>query len=131
MWIYLKNLLLIRWQRIDNACNSIKELSANCWGNYIFCDGNENMNPKAGYISVLGSILEESRVDLRLNTEVSRWAKSDPFLVFIVGYKSVQDFISIEYEYIIFLHFLMISNITNDIDIHIDIFLTKGCKTKM
>lgn len=89
------------------------------------------MNPKAGYISVLGSILEESRVDLRLNTEVSRWAKSDPFLVFIVGYKSVQDFISIEYEYIIFLHFLMISNITNDIDIHIDIFLTKGCKTKM
>lgn len=62
---------VLRWQRIDNACNSIKELSANCWGNYIFCDGNENMNPKAGYISVLGSILEESRVDLRLNTEVS------------------------------------------------------------
>nr|XP_045601691.1 spermine oxidase-like isoform X1 [Procambarus clarkii]XP_045601695.1 spermine oxidase-like isoform X1 [Procambarus clarkii] len=60
----------LRWYRIDNACDSLHQLSATCWGNYIYCNGKENMNPKDGFLSILSSILAETKADLLLNSEV-------------------------------------------------------------
>ncbi|XP_071547521.1 uncharacterized protein [Panulirus ornatus] len=60
----------LRWHRIDNACDSLHQLSARCWGTFIFCPGNENMNPKSGFISILHDMLAETRADVRLNSEV-------------------------------------------------------------
>ncbi|XP_042203782.1 spermine oxidase-like isoform X3 [Homarus americanus] len=60
----------LRWQRIDNACDSLHQLSASCWGNYVFCSGKENMNPKAGFLSILEAILADTRTNLKLRSEV-------------------------------------------------------------
>ncbi|XP_069942539.1 uncharacterized protein [Cherax quadricarinatus] len=60
----------LRWYRIDNACDSLHQLSASCWGNYVYCPGKDNMNPKHGFLSILAAIFAETRADLQLNSEV-------------------------------------------------------------
>lgn len=61
----------MRWQRIDNACDCLPNLSAHCWGRYVFCEGKENMNPKNGFSSVIDAILRETKADIMLNSEVT------------------------------------------------------------
>ncbi|CAL4063535.1 unnamed protein product, partial [Meganyctiphanes norvegica] len=60
----------IRWERIDNACDSIHQLSAKRWGDYKFCKGDNNNNTKYGFGAIFNSILNECRMDLQLNSEV-------------------------------------------------------------
>lgn len=60
----------LRWHRIDNACDSLNQLSANCWGSYKFCEGERNMNPKNGFLSILNALLAETTAVVKLNSEV-------------------------------------------------------------
>lgn len=60
----------LRWFRIDNACDSLHQLSTSCWGSYKFCVGENNMNPKNGFLSILHALLAETTVVVKLNSEV-------------------------------------------------------------
>ncbi|KAK8382101.1 hypothetical protein O3P69_015216 [Scylla paramamosain] len=60
----------LRWYSIDNACDSLHQMSSICWGSFIFCDGDDNMNPKNGYLSILEALLAEADADVKLNSEV-------------------------------------------------------------
>ncbi|XP_076070045.1 uncharacterized protein LOC143041837 isoform X2 [Oratosquilla oratoria] len=62
----------MRWERIDNACDSIHQLSSKCWSEFVFCDGNENMNYKDGFHSFLKAICKELDTEIRMNSEVVR-----------------------------------------------------------
>ncbi|KAK4290332.1 hypothetical protein Pmani_032145 [Petrolisthes manimaculis] len=61
----------LRWQRIDNACDSLHLLSAKCWGLYELCEGNNNMNPNAGFMSIMETLLAEATTEVKLYSEVS------------------------------------------------------------
>ncbi|KAK7081992.1 hypothetical protein SK128_023928, partial [Halocaridina rubra] len=60
----------IRWQRVDNACNSLHSLSARCWGHYVFPEGNENMNPRQGFSTIVDALLDEVNAEVILGCEV-------------------------------------------------------------
>lgn len=62
-----------RWHRIDNACDSLHQLSASCWGSYKFCEGERNMNPKNGFLSILNALLAETTAVVKLDSEVEWW----------------------------------------------------------
>ncbi|KAG0718671.1 Peroxisomal N(1)-acetyl-spermine/spermidine oxidase [Chionoecetes opilio] len=60
---------LFDWAK-DNACDSLHQLSAGCWGSYKFCEGENNMNPKNGFLSMLKALLAETTAVVKLNSEV-------------------------------------------------------------
>lgn len=48
-----------RFQVIDNSCTVLDKLSAKAWGNYSFSGGNDYINFKQGYSSLVRTIVEE------------------------------------------------------------------------
>lgn len=64
-------IILSRFQIIDNSCNNLEELSAKAWGKYSFCGGEDYLNFKNGFSSLVQSIVQQLPKDsLVLNTPV-------------------------------------------------------------
>lgn len=63
---------------IDNSCTILDKLSAKSWGNYLFSGGNDYVNFKKGYSSLIRAIVEELPTgSLFLNSPVMKvkWQK--------------------------------------------------------
>jgi protoporphyrinogen oxidase len=62
-----------RFQVIDNSCTILDKLSAKAWGNYSFSGGNDYINFKKGYSSLIRAIVEELPTGtLFLNSPVTK-----------------------------------------------------------
>lgn len=62
-----------RFQVIDNSCTILDKLSAKSWGNYLFSGGNDYVNFKKGYSSLIRAIVEELPTGtLFLNSPVTK-----------------------------------------------------------
>lgn len=61
---------IYRWERIDNACDSLHLVSAKSWGDFVECEGFFNMNPKFGMSTLIQSIREDINAHIKLSTEV-------------------------------------------------------------
>ncbi|XP_075223795.1 peroxisomal N(1)-acetyl-spermine/spermidine oxidase-like isoform X2 [Lycorma delicatula] len=63
----------IRFQVIDNSCNDLDDLSAKSWGRYKFSGGEDYINFKNGYSSLIDCLVNElPQGVLKLNTPVCR-----------------------------------------------------------
>ncbi|XP_021918923.1 spermine oxidase-like isoform X2 [Zootermopsis nevadensis] len=63
----------LRFQVIDNSCTILDKLSAKAWGNYLFSGGNDYVNFKKGYSSLIRAIVEELPTGtLFLNSPVTK-----------------------------------------------------------
>lgn len=68
-----------RFQLIDNSCSDLHNLSARAWGLFKFCGGNDYINFRNGYSSLIDFLTHYFPADLiRCNTPVKKieWTKS-------------------------------------------------------
>lgn len=68
----------VRFQKIDNSCNDLNELSAKAWGFYEFCGGKDCINFKNGYSSLINVLIKSLPENIFLySTPVRRveWAQ--------------------------------------------------------
>lgn len=63
--------MYLRFQIIDNSCTILESLSAKAWGEYKFCGGEDYINFKNGYSSLITAIIRQLPEDsVKLNKPV-------------------------------------------------------------